>query len=138
MKEKNVFREYIEGLSELNHIEDPEVKAVDEALAIWINKHFPGGFEFDYERRNLMIAILKKTPETFELIMNSKLRPYIDGILNATWKKAAAEDQSQAKESIADLETNHVIMKLMRIALVFGHCLRNLEKKPKKRKKAAE
>jgi len=61
MEEENPFREFIESLPQLDGFgEGADAKALDEVLAAWIAKYHPKGFDFDYKRRDLAIAIIKK------------------------------------------------------------------------------
>lgn len=132
MEERNRFQEFIEGLPQLNNFEgDPDVEAVDEALAKWILKYYPGNFNFDYNRRNLMIAMFKKNAEMVDIIMTSDFKPYIDALLDMTWRKIWQEEKTRARKSRKNVDNYDFLMKLMRTVFVLGYCLKSLEKKKK-------
>lgn len=136
-KERNLFREFIEELAKLDDIgADLDVKLVDEALAAWITQHYPKGFEFDYKRRDLTIAMVKKSAVILSLIKKSPYKTYIDAIIDMKWKKMCERFYRAKGSGRGGGKINEYYL-LMRFALeIFslGYALKSLEEKEKKKK----
>lgn len=145
MENRCPFREFIEGLKQINGLgEDPDVKAVDEALAYWISEHLPRGFEFDYDRRNLIIAVVKKKAKMADLIVTSDFGLYIDALLNMVWREIWQKESTKAErlnkdidniDDMDDIDAHDIMMEILRAVFILGYCLRSLEKKKRPPKK---
>ncbi|MBI2450662.1 MAG: hypothetical protein HYV47_03985 [Candidatus Nealsonbacteria bacterium] len=132
-EKKNIFKEFIEQLDQIDDLaKDRDVQNVDEALTKWIQTNYPKGFEFDYNRRDLMIKMIKKSAEISDLIMKSKLRTYLDAIIAMRWQQIADEETERAKRAGRTLNQYNVLMKFAREIFVLGYCLRSLEKEIEK------
>jgi len=134
-QKRNIFREFIEELSQLNGFgDDPDVKTVDEALAYWVQKYYPKGFNFDYNKRNLLIAAVKKKHKLFDLIINSDFRPYLDAIMEAIRQNVVWAEMERAQKSGRKVNGVIIMRNIYREIVVLGYCLGLLEKQGKEKK----
>ena len=132
-EKKNIFKEFIEQLDKIDDLlKNRDVRNVEEALAKWIQAHYPKGFEFDYNRQDLMIKMIKKATEMSDLIMTSKLRPYLNAMIEMRRRQIVEEESNKAKEAGTMFNEYDVFMELAMQIFVLGYCLRSLEKEIEK------
>ena len=131
-KKKNPFKDFISGLPQLNNLHDPTVEQIDEALALWITKHYPNGFEFSYERRSLLIQMFRKSAEIVDLMMKSDFKPYLDASFDMMWKRCYRQLTEEARKK-GKKELNINITTFLRgqmmATFILGYCMKSLEKK---------
>lgn len=133
---RDLFREFIEELPQLNGFEgDPDAKVVDDALAYWIQKYYPKGFNFDYNRRNLIIAAVKKKHELFDLIINSDFRPYLDAIMEKIRQNIVWQKSKKAQKTNGEADGVVMMRNIYREIVVLGYCLGLLTKQSRKKGK---
>jgi hypothetical protein len=136
-RKRSHFREFIEELPQLDEFEgDPDVKAVDDALAYWLKKRHPKGFEFNYNNRNLMISLLKKAPKIKKMIMESSFNDYLDVLLGLVWRRTWQRWQERVKKAEKlNQKINHraILMELLREVIAMGYCLKSLKEDKKEK-----
>lgn len=135
MAKKDTLREFIEGLSLLDNFgEDLIVKALDKALVVRITKYHHKGFEFDYKRRDLAIAMLKKGAEIADLIEASPFKIYIHAAIDVKWNALIKEFNRRDKKG-EKVEELALLLEFAMEIFSIGYVLKSLEEKENKEKK---